>query len=138
MKRLSLIFAASIALAAALSWGAIQWTRILNLKVAGKTLLGTTTETNAVSKVLFTSQVAMFYTDGGLGCTLPTDAGVATATGAAVGDHCHVTMPALSHPGSKVDCSVLVADTAQLRHCALQANVDAGQLTYNIVITSNQ
>ena len=127
-----------LALFATLAFGATAYTRILNLRVQGKLLVGNSTDTNAVSKVLFGSQVAMFYTDGGVGCVLPTDAGVASIPGATVGDHCHVTMPALSHPGSKVDCSVLVADTAQLRHCAQQANVDAGPLTYRVMVISNQ
>jgi hypothetical protein len=129
---------AFLGLFASLAWGAIQWTRVINLKVAGKTLLGTNTETNAVSKIVFGTQVAQFYTDGGLGCTLPQDAGVTSVIGAAVGDNCIVTRPALSHPGSAVDCSVLVADTAQLRHCAQQANVDAGPLTYRVMVISNQ
>ena len=127
-----------LALFATLAFGATAYTRILNLRVQGKLLVGNSTDTNAVSKVLFGTQVAQFYTDGGLGCTLPQDAGVTAVTGAAVGDNCIVTMPASSHPGSLVDCSVLVADTAQLRHCAQQANVDAGPLTYRVMVISNQ
>ena len=72
-----------LALFATLAFGATAYTRILNLRVQGKLLVGNSTDTNAVSKVLFGTQVAQFYTDGGLGCTLPQDAGVTAVTGAA-------------------------------------------------------
>ncbi len=141
MKRLGLL--ALGLLTVGIAWAAVTPANIDNggrwskVGVWIGTTATQTTQTNRVARVLFGSQQAQFYTDAGIGCTLPMDGGVASVPGAVVGDHCQVTMPALSAPGSLVDCSVLVADTAQLRHCAQQIGTDAGQLTYEIMVVGH-
>ena len=134
MKRTNIIIAV-VALFAFVAAGATQFSRIVNLQVLGKTLLGSTTETNAITKALAGSKDFSAADAGANSCiTLTT----VTVTGAALGDPCMVGTE-LASESLQPFCRVTAADTASIYVCnptaAPLAVADAG---YDVRVISAQ
>lgn len=114
----SIIVIALLVLATS-AFAATQFTNILNLKVKGKTLLGTGTETgNTITNSLGTSATIDFASATIGGSTLISDGGVSTVTvtGAVVGDVCEVDAPAAAAAlKANFNCYVTAADTVTVR-----------------------
>ncbi len=120
MKRIALILAASITLVAALSWGAIQWTRVPHLNVIGKTLLGGTVEANAITRSLAGS-ATLNYASTTITCL---DSSGIVMTGAKVGDVCVVgTLDTIIGAGTGLNgvtqCYVSAVDEVKIRRCSV-------------------
>lgn len=110
MNRLAFLVVLAIA---ALAVGATQYTRILNLQVAGKTLLGTTTEANAIAKALVGTKDFSAADAGANSClTLTT----VTVTGAATGDPCFIGTD-LASESLQPFCRVTSTNTASIYVC---------------------
>lgn len=114
-------------------------TRILNLYVLNKLLVGNGTEANAITKVL-TASSTINFTAAALGCA---DSSAITVTGAAVGDPCSVGVPATV--GSTADagvqstfsCYVSAADAVKVRFCTFSYE-DPASSTYYVRVISSQ
>lgn len=123
---------AFLCLFASLAFGAVQYTRILNLKVLGKTQLGTNDEKDNIANSAFGTVDWAFPVDGGCKETDPV-----SVTGAKTGDPCFVGLGpsdgGTAIPSAlglaQVSCVVTAADTAILKLCGgsgLGAIIDAG------------
>lgn len=111
MKRFHFLTLATLLLAGA-SLAATQYTRLLNLNVIGRTLIGTTTETgNAITKSLGSS-ATIDFTSAYSGVQLSSSI---TVTGAQVGDPCFVGVPAAAAAlKAKFGCYVDAADSVKV------------------------
>lgn len=139
MKRIALILAASITLAAALSWGAITWTRVPHLNVIGKTLLGGSVETNVITRSLAGS-ATLNYASTTITCL---DSAGITMTGAKVGDVCVMGIPdSIIGAGTGLNgtflCYVSAVDEVKIRHCAVGTADNPPDATYRFRIFSAQ
>lgn len=116
MRRAPLVLLLVLVLAGIAS-AATQFTRILNLQVAGKTLLGTTTETgNAITKALGTSATIDFASTS-VGSVLSS---AITVTGAAAGDTCVVGVPAAAAAlSAEFTCYVTAANEVKVKFTPL-------------------
>ena len=122
MKRNAIVVIGFLALFASLAFGATQFTRILNLNVAGKTMLGTTTETaNAITKSLGGS-IAFDFASVTITCE---DSTGITVTGAVAGD-------------ASFSCYVSAADTVKVRHCAAGTADNPASATFYVRVFSAQ
>lgn len=128
MKRLSLI---AVALLGVTALAATQYTRILNLRVSGLTLLGSNSDGDAIDKSL----VADMDYDFASATIVCNDTPAQTVTGVRVGDTCVVGVgprdggTAIFTDNSVFTAFVSAADAVKLRHCPVgtAANpVDAG------------
>lgn len=137
MKKLALLVVLALG---AVALAATQYTRILNLNVTGKTLLGTTTETaNVITKSLGGSATIDFAS---VTITCEDSAGI-TVTGAVAGDACFVGAPTtISGAGtglhSSFTCYVSAADTVKVRHCAAGTADNPASATYYVRVFSAQ
>jgi hypothetical protein len=119
---------------------ATVYTRILNLNVLGRTLMGTTTETaNAITKSLGGS-IAFDFASVTITCE---DSTGITVTGAVAGDACFVGPPTtISGAGtglhSSFTCYVSAADTVKVRHCAAGTADNPASATYYVRVFSAQ
>jgi len=120
---------------------ATQYTRILNLQVAGRSLLGTTTETgNVITKALGGSASLDFAAAASRCEDLPADAGI-TVVGASVGDPCFVGVPASvvtadAGAESQFSCYVSEANAVRVRFCTNSYENPAAETYYVRVISS--
>lgn len=132
MKKLSLLAVLALALVAA---GATQYTRMVNLNVAGRTLLGTGVESgNVITKSLGASATIDFASV----TTTCTDSSGITVTGAVAGDACFVGTPAAATANLSFTCYVSAADTVKVRACAAGTAADAASATYYVRVFSAQ
>lgn len=132
MKKLAILVVLALGLVA---FGATQYTRILNLNVTGKTLLGTTTETgNAITKSLGGSATIDFASV----TTTCVDSNAITVTGAVAGDVCLVGPPASATANLSFTCYVSAADSVKVRACAAGTAADAASATYYVRVFSAQ
>lgn len=127
----SLRIVALLALVGTLALGATQFTTLLNLKVTGKTLLGSTNESNAIAR----SVVADIDYDFASATIVCNDSASVTATGVKIGDPCFVGIGPRDGgtaivTANSVFMGIATADnTVVVRHCPVgtAANpVDAG------------
>lgn len=116
---------------ASVALSAVQYTRILNLRVAGLALLGNNSDSNAIDN----SQVVDVDYDFASGTIICTDTPATTATGVKAGDPCFVGIgprdggTQIVTANSVFSCFSDAVDTVKLRHCPVgtAANpVDAG------------
>ena len=117
MKRLALLAVLAVAVMAV---GATQYTRILNLQVAGKTLLGTTTEANAITRSLVGS-ATLNYASTTITCL---DSTGITVTGAKTGDVCvmgiaSTIIGAGTGLNGTTQCYVSADDEVKIRRCSV-------------------
>lgn len=128
MKKLTLF--AVLALGT-IAIAATAYTRILNLQVTGKTLLGTTLEGAAIDGTVV-ADIDYDFANGTIVCT---DTPAHTAAGVKVGDPCFVGIgprdggTAIVTDNSVFSAYVSATDAVKLRHCPVgtAANpVDAG------------
>lgn len=111
MKRLIPI-AVILALTTGVAMAATQYTRILNLNVLGKTLLGTTTETGNVITESLGASATIDFTSAYSGVQLSSSI---TVTGAAAGDPCFVGVPtAAAALKAKFGCYVDAANSVKV------------------------
>lgn len=117
MKRASLFVLLAVA---AVAVGATQFTRILNLNVQGKTLMGNVAETHAINKALV-ADVDYDFPSATIVCN---DSPAVTMTGAVVGAPCFVGIgprdggTQVLTANSNFSCFVDAVDTVKVRHCA--------------------
>lgn len=108
MKKISVI---ALALVATVAFGAVAYTRILNLYVTSKLLVGNATEANAITKSLSGSATVDFssaYSGVALSNSI-------TVTGARAGDPCFVGVPtAAAALKAKFGCYVDAADSVKV------------------------
>ena len=140
MKKLIGFTLISIALLATLALGATQYTRNLNLQVVGRTLLGTTTESNNLITRSLGGSIAFDFASVTITCE---DSTGITVTGAVAGDACHVGAPTtISGAGtglhSTFSCYVSAADTVKVRHCAAGTADNPASATYYVRVFSAQ
>lgn len=132
MKKFALLAVVALSLVAV---AATQYSRILNLQVTGKTLLGTTTETaNAITKSLGGSATIDFASV----TTTCADSSAITVTGAVAGDACFVGPPAAAQANLSFTCYVSAADAVKVRACAAGTAADAASATYYVRVFSAQ
>ena len=136
MKRIALVVILALSVAAL---AATQFTRLLNVQVLGKTLLGTSTETNAVTHSYSASATIDFAS---VTITCEDSTGI-TVTGAVAGDACFVGAPTtISGAGtglhSTFSCYVSAADTVKVRHCAAGTADNPASATYYVRVFSAQ
>lgn len=131
MKRLSLV---AVFLLGITALAATQFTRLLNLQVSGKTLLGSATEANAITHSYSGSAVVDFASRT-ITCE---DSTAITVTGAVVGDACHVGTPAAPAVNSTFTCYVSAADAVRVRHCPAGTASDPASATYFVRVISAQ
>lgn len=136
MKRLSLV---AVFLLGITALAATQFTRLLNLQVAGKSLLGSATESNAITHSYSASAVIDFASAT---ITCEDSTGI-TVTGAVAGDACFVGAPTtISGAGtglhSTFSCYVSAADTVKVRHCAAGTADNPASATYFVRVISAQ
>lgn len=136
MKRI--VFVALLVLSA-LAFGATQFTKILNLQVTGKSMLGSSTETNAITRTL-SGSIAFDFASVTITCE---DSTGITVTGAVAGDACFVGPPTtVSGAGtglhSSFTCYVSAADTVKVRHCAAGTADNPASATYYVRVISAQ
>lgn len=118
MKKLSVI---ALALVATVAFGAVAYTRILNLYVTSKLLVGTATESNAIDKAIV-ADVDYDFASATIVCN---DTPAVTATGVKKGDPCFVGIGPRDGGTQIVTAnSVFTAysdadDSVKLRHCAV-------------------
>ena len=116
MKKLALLAVVALGLAAV---AATQYTRILHLQVSGKTLLGSTVESNAIDNTV----VADVDWDFGNLSTTCADSAAYTATGVKVGDPCFVAVgprdggSIVASTNAVFQARVTATDTVILRMC---------------------
>ena len=116
-----------------LAYGATQYTRIVNAQVLGKSLMGTTTEANAITRSL----AGRFDYDFGAVTITCEDSVAITTTGALVGDACEVGIPAFDTSdggnglNSHFDCYVSAADAVKVRHCGIGTETDPPDAGYS-------
>jgi hypothetical protein len=117
------------------AFAATQYSNLLNLKVFGKTLLGTTTETgNVITKSLGGSATIDFASRT---ITCEDSTGI-TVTGAVAGDACFVGPPTTAAANSAFTCYVSAADTVKVRHCPAGTASDPASATYYVRVFSAQ
>jgi hypothetical protein len=109
-------------------------TRILNLYVLNKLLVGTSTEANAVTKSFSASSTIDFASV----TTTCVDSSGITVTGAVAGDACFVGTPAAATANLSFTCYVSAADTVKVRACAAGTAADAASATYYVRVVSAQ
>lgn len=137
MKKLAILAALALATVAL---AATQYSRIFNLQVLGKTLMGTTTETsNAITKSLGGS-IAFDFASVTITCE---DSTAITVTGAVAGDACFVGPPTtVSGAGtglhSSFSCYVSAADAVKVRHCAAGTADNPASATFYVRVFSAQ
>lgn len=132
MKKLSLLVVLALGTVAL---AATQFTRILNLNVVGRTLLGTGVETgNVITKSLGGSGVIDFASV----TTTCVDSSAITVTGAVAGDACFVGPPATATANLNFSCYVSAADSVKVRACAAGTAADAASATYYVRVFSAQ
>lgn len=132
MKRFTFLAVLVLGLVA---FGATQYTRINNLQVLGRTLLGTGVETgNVITKSLGGSATIDFASV----TTTCTDSSGITVTGAVAGDACFVGAPAAATANLSFTCYVSAADTVKVRACAAGTAADAASATYYVRVFSAQ
>lgn len=137
MKKTLLILA--VLTAAGLAFGATQYTRMMNLSVLGKSMLGTTTETNAITRSLY-GTITFDFASKTITCE---DSTTVAVVGALVGDPCFVGMPAtLTGAGTGLhgsySCYVDVADSVKVRHCTSGTADNPGSVTFKVRVISGQ
>lgn len=108
--------------------------RMLNLFVLNKLLVGNGTEANAVTKV-FSASATIDFVSGTIVCT---DSTGITVTGAVANDACFVGPPASPAANSTFSCYVSAADTVKVRHCPAGTVVDPASATYYVRVVSAQ
>lgn len=141
MKRtLSIAVALALATVALTAIAATQYTRILNLQVTGRSLFGTTTETNNVVTKALGGSIAFDFASVTITCE---DSTGITVTGAVAGDACFVGPPTtISGAGtglhSSFTCYVSAADTVKVRHCAAGTADNPASATYYVRVISAQ
>lgn len=139
MKRIAAILAFSVALGAALSWGAVTWTRVPHLNVLGKTLLGGTVESHVITRSLAGSATLNF---GSQTITCVDSTGIVT-TGAKVGDVCIVgNLDTIVGAGTGLhgvtSCYVSTADEVKIRRCAVGTADNPPDAVYRFRLFSAQ
>lgn len=123
-----------IALAPKEALAAFAPSRILNLYVLNKLLIGNATETNAITKTLSGSAVIDFAS-ATITCS---DSSAITVTGATIGDACAVGTPAAATANSDFSCYVSAANTVLVRHCPAGTAADPASATYYVRLFSAQ
>lgn len=136
MKRIAFV---ALLVLSALAFGATQFTKILNLQVTGKSMLGSSTETNAITRTL-SGSIAFDFASVTITCE---DSTGITVTGAVAGDACFVGPPTtVSGAGtglhSSFTCYVSAADTVKVRHCAAGTADNPASATYYVRVISAQ
>lgn len=135
MKKISLLAVLALSLTAFVAVGATQFSRIFNLQVQGKTLLGTGVESgNAITKSLGGSATIDFASL----TTTCADSSAITVTGAVAGDACFVGPPAAAQANLSFTCYVSAADSVKVRACAAGTAADAASATYYVRVFSAQ
>lgn len=139
-KNLKRLGVGLIVCVATLAFAATQYSIDNNIFVRGKTLLGTTTETNnAITKSLGGS-IAFDFASVTITCE---DSTGITVTGAVAGDACFVGPPTtISGAGtglhSSFTCYVSAADTVKVRHCAAGTADNPASATFYVRVFSAQ
>lgn len=132
MKKIALLVVLALGTVAL---AATQYTRILNLQVPGKVLIGTSTETaNAITKSLGGSATIDFASV----TTTCVDSSAITVTGAVAGDACFVGPPAAAQANLSFTCYVSGANEVKVRACAAGTAADAASATYYVRVFSAQ
>ena len=120
MKKLSVI---ALALVATVAFGAVAYTRILNLYVTSKLFVGSATEANAITKSLSGSATIDFTSS----TVAPVISSSITVTGARAGDPCFVGVPtAAGALNAQFECFVDASDSVKVKFTPM--NKSKGQV----------
>lgn len=133
MKRNALTVLAVLTLST-LAFAAFAPTRILNLHVLNKLLIGNATEANAITETLSASATIDFAS----ATTTCVDSSAITVTGALAGDACSVGTPAAATANLSFTCYVSASDAVKVRACAAGTAADAASATYYVRVFSAQ
>lgn len=132
MKALKALGALAVVLFATVALGAFAPTRILNLYVLNKLLVGNATESNAIAQ----SVVADVDYDFASGTIICTDSWAVTATGVNKGDPCFVGIGPRDGgtaivTGNSVFQAIATADNeVKVRHCPVGTAADPADAGY--------
>lgn len=139
MKRTHL-FLAGVMMLAVVAFAAPPFTKILNLYVPGKVLIGTATESNSVTRAIVVD-VDYDFASATIVCN---DTPSQTATGVKKGDPCFVGVGPrdggvqVTTANSVFDCYSDADNTAKLRHCAVGTAANPADAGYTLRFISSQ